>query len=146
MNRRYPQQPIVGVGAIIVRPEPSAGVVLVKRSHEPLRGEWTIPGGVLEIGEALREGACREAREETGLIVHPLGGVEVFDRIVRDGNGAVEFHYVLLDFVCEATGGELRAGDDVEAAQWFGEDDLRLAGVSEFTAEIVRRVLARLSA
>lgn len=125
-----------------VRREPRLEMVLVKRGNPPLRGEWTIPGGALELGELLEAGACREALEETGLHVRPSGGIEVFDRIVRDASGAVEFHYVLLDYHCEVTGGELRAGDDVEAARWFGADELETPGISEFTASIVRRVLA----
>lgn len=141
MKRDYPERPIVGVGAIILRRSPEPQVVLVKRANPPLKGEWTIPGGALEIGEPLVEGACREALEETGLIVRPTGAVEVFDRIVRDELDRVEYHYVLLDYICEVIGGELRTGGDAVEVKWFSEEELSSPGVSEFTAGVVRKLL-----
>jgi ADP-ribose pyrophosphatase YjhB (NUDIX family) len=132
------------VGVIILRPNPKPQVVLVKRKNPPLKGEWTIPGGALEIGESLIEGACREALEETGLAVRPTGMIEVFDRIVRDEMGRVEYHYVLLDYICEVSGGELRAGGDAAEARWFSDEELTSPGVSEFTAGVVRKSLKRI--
>lgn len=144
MKRDYPERPMVGVGAIILRQADTRQVVLVKRRNPPFQGEWTVPGGLLELGEALEAGAVREAREETGLEVHPTQAVEVFDRIVRDQSGRVEYHYVLLDYVCEVVSGELRAGGDAVDARWFGEAELGVAGVSEFTAGVVRRAMDNL--
>jgi 8-oxo-dGTP diphosphatase len=143
VKRDYPERPIVGVGAIILRSEPETQVVLVKRGNPPLKGEWTIPGGVLEIGESLEEGATREAWEETSLRVRSTGMVEVFDRIVRDEQGRVEYHYVLLDYICEVESGELCAGGDAVDARWFSDTELESAGVSAFTAGVARRAMQR---
>src|SRR5436853_5547144 len=120
MEREFPEIPFVGVGAIIME---DARVVLVKRAHPPLQAEWSIPGGVLEVGEMLREAAVREAREETGLIVEPGEIVGVFDRVVRDRD-RVQYHYVLIDFLCRRVGGELRAGSDAEEVRWFTRDEI----------------------
>src|SRR5512143_3082680 len=108
-SREYPERPLIGVGSIIVR---EGRVVLIKRGHPPLEGEWSIPGGVLEVGETLREGVIREAHEETGLVVEPLDLLGVFDRVLRDAKGQVLYHYVLVDFLCRITGGELHAAGD----------------------------------
>jgi 8-oxo-dGTP diphosphatase len=126
-----------------MRSAPEIQVVLVKRGNPPLKGEWTIPGGVLEVGEALEEGAVREAWEETSLRVRSTGMVEVFDRIVRDGQGRVEYHYVLLDYLCELESGELCAGGDAVDARWFSDRELESIGVSEFTASVARRAMQR---
>src|SRR6266436_10080429 len=109
MKREYPEQPLVGVGAIIV----DAGrIALVERGHPPLLGEWSIPGGMLELGETLRQGAEREALEETGLIVRATELLGVFERIVPDAEQRTSYHYVLIDFLCEVVSGEMRAGGD----------------------------------
>jgi ADP-ribose pyrophosphatase YjhB (NUDIX family) len=143
ISRRYPERPIVGVGAIILREHPEPAIVLVKRGNPPLVGEWTIPGGMLELGESLEVGAIREAREETGLTVEPTGMVEVFDRIYRDAEDAIEYHYVLIDQICSAASSDLRAGGDAVEARWFADSDLDAPGVSEFTAGVARRAIAR---
>src|SRR6185437_4567001 len=109
MQREYPQQPLVGVGAIIVE---NGRVLLVKRGKAPLLGEWSIPGGMLELGETLRQGAEREALEETGLVVRATELLGVFDRIVLDEEGNIVYHYVLIDFLCQRLSGELHAGAD----------------------------------
>jgi 8-oxo-dGTP diphosphatase len=128
--REYPDRPIVGVGAVIVD---AAGerVVLVRRAAPPLQGEWSLPGGVVELGETLRAAAEREAREETGLIVTAGEVLEVFDRIifrhgeVRPGErGRPQYHYVLVDFLCHVREGELRAGADAADAAWASEREL----------------------
>jgi 8-oxo-dGTP diphosphatase len=97
MQREYPEQPLVGVGAIIIE---NSRVVLVKRAHPPLQAQWSIPGGVLEVGELVRDAAVREAREETGLTVDPGELLGVYDRVLRDPGGRVQYHYVLVDFLC----------------------------------------------
>ncbi len=112
-TRQYPPRPIVGVGAVIV----DAGkVVLVRRRYEPLAGQWSLPGGTLELGETLEAGAAREMREETGLHVEVGPVIEVFDRIMLDEQRRVRYHFVLVDYLCRPVGGELRAGSDVDAA------------------------------
>src|SRR5437867_5867862 len=96
-DRRYPKRPILGVGAIIID---SDRVLLVERGKEPLKGYWSLPGGVLEVGEKLVDGVRREALEETGLAIEPQSVVEIFERILRDVAGEAEYHYVLVDYLC----------------------------------------------
>jgi len=138
MKREYPDRPIVGVGAVIVDRGRS---VLVRRATEPLRGEWSIPGGVLEIGETLRAGAEREALEETGLVVKAGEVLGVFDRVVPGEDGRTRFHYVLIDFLCERISGELRAGGDAADARWVTLDDLQTIDIAEPAAGLIRRAL-----
>jgi len=138
MKREYPDRPIVGVGAVIVDRGRS---VLVRRATEPLRGEWSIPGGVLEIGETLRAGAEREALEETGLVVKAGEVLGVFDRVVPREHGRTRFHYVLIDFLCERISGELRAGGDAADARWVTLDDLQTIDIAEAAAGLIRRAL-----
>ena len=121
MGRRYPSRPVVGVGAVVLDED---RVLLVRRGQEPQKGLWSIPGGGLELGETLEEGARREAREETGLDVRILRFLGTFERILRDDAGEVEFHYVLADYLCEPAGGDLRAGDDADRAEWFRRDEI----------------------
>src|ERR1700730_18241691 len=109
MQREYPQQPLVGVGAVIVE---DGRVLLVKRGKAPLLGEWSIPGGMLELGETMRQGAEREALEETGIVVRATELLGVFDRIIPDEQQRTIYHYVLIDFLCETISGELRASGD----------------------------------
>jgi len=114
-NRRYPQRPVLGIGALIFD---RGKILLVERGREPLKGYWSLPGGVLEIGETLEQGIVREVREETGLEVEPLTMLEIFERIIRDSQGAPEYHYVLIDYICRVTGGSLRAADDASRVAW----------------------------
>jgi 8-oxo-dGTP diphosphatase len=114
MQREFPEAPLVGVGAVIVQ---EGRVLLVRRGRDPMKGQWTLPGGVLEVGESLAEGAAREVREETGLEVEVLELVELLDRIHRD-DGRVRFHYVIADYLCRVTGGELHAASDADAVRW----------------------------
>jgi 8-oxo-dGTP diphosphatase len=135
MKREYPDAPLVGIGAVIVE---RGRVVLVKRGHLPLLGEWSIPGGALELGETVREAVIREAREETGLDVEPMALLGVYDRVVRDENGGVRYHYVLVDFLCRRVSGELRAASDCEEAQWFAAQEAADILSREDTQEVVR--------
>jgi ADP-ribose pyrophosphatase YjhB (NUDIX family) len=134
-NREYPERPLIGVGAIIVD---DGEVVLIKRGHPPLEGEWSIPGGVLEVGETMREGVIREAREETGLVVEPLELLGVYDRVQRDERGQVLYHYVLVDFLCLPVAGELKAAGDAADAGWFSPEDAAGLSLPPDTREVLR--------
>lgn len=137
-GREYPDRPFVGVGAIIVE---NGRVVLVRRGRAPLLGEWSVPGGVLELGETVREGAVREAREETSLAVEPNKLLGVFDRVVRDDQGRTLYHYVLIDFLCRPTGGELKAADDAADARWFTWEEVSDLPLPEDTIQVIRQGL-----
>ncbi len=114
MQREFPETPLVGVGAVIVE---EGRVLLVRRGTEPLKGHWTLPGGLLEVGEALEAGVVREVREETGLAVEPIELIELLDRIHREGE-RVRYHYVIADYLCRVGGGALKAASDADAARW----------------------------
>lgn len=139
MKREYPERPLVGVGAVIVE---TGRVVLVRRAAEPMAGQWSIPGGLLELGETMRAGAAREALEETGLQVEAGEVLEVLDRILPDGDGRPRYHYVLIDFLCRRLGGTLRAGGDAAEARWVSESELASLGVSEVAVQVIRKALA----
>ena len=136
MSRRYPSRPVVGVGAIITR---SGTVLLVRRGCEPQKGIWSIPGGVLQLGETLEEGICREVREEVGLDVRVLERVEVVERILPDATGKLEYHYILIDYLCEPTGGALQAADDAAEATWVDRQDLDEYAITPGTTEVINR-------
>lgn len=140
MTREYPDRPLIGVGAIIVE---NNRVVVVRRAHEPLKGQWSVPGGVLELGETLHSGAAREALEETGLVVEVGEVLEVFDRILRDGYGRVQFHYVLIDFLCRRVSGELRAGEDASEARWVTAEELRNFPIADSAQAVLSKGLAK---
>ena len=135
MKREYPDSPLVGVGAVIIE---NGRVLLVKRGHPPLAGEWSIPGGVLELGETLREAATREPREETCLVVEPADLLGVYDRVLRDDDGRTLYHYVLIDFLCRRMGGEASAADDADEVRWFAPEETAALALPEDTAEVIR--------
>jgi mutator protein MutT len=140
--RRYPDRPLVGVGAVVVD---DGRVLLVKRGHEPLRGEWSLPGGAVELGETLEDALRREVREETCLEIEVGPIVEVLDRIRYDPDGRVEFHYVLVDFACRKSGGALACASDAEQAVWADASDLATYGVADATVAVIEKGLARAS-
>lgn len=141
MKREFPEHPLVGVGAIIIK---DGRVVLVKRAHAPIQGQWSIPGGVLEVGELVREAAVREAREETGLIVEPGELLGVYDRILHDPDKRVQYHYVLIDFLCRPTGGDLRAASDAAEVRWFTRDELPSLKLANDTQDVIHKGFAAL--
>ena len=121
MKREFPDHPMVGVGGVVIH---RGRVLLIRRGGEPLKGEWSLPGGLVELGEDLAEAARRELKEETGLDVEPLEILTVFDRIFREGR-RVRYHFVIVDFACRLKGGRLAPASDVLDARWVRREDLR---------------------
>ena len=141
MRRRYPKHPLLGVGALIFTSSGRRGpILLVERGGNPLKGFWSLPGGLVETGETLEEAVRREILEETGLQIQPVSRFEIFERIMRDASGRAEYHYVLADYVCKVVGGTLRAGDDVSRAAWVRRSELDNYRITEGTREVIERV------
>ena len=145
-SREYPERPVIGVGGVIIDRERA---VLIRRGSEPLLGEWSIPGGTLEIGETLEEGVARELFEETGIQVRVLELIEVFDRIYPEKHppGTKDkkkprFHYVIVDYLCERAGGEPRAGSDVTDLAFAGEEDLGRFHLTETATRVLKKAFA----
>ncbi len=149
-QREYPERPIVGVGGVVIFEDRA---LLIRRGSEPLKGEWSIPGGTLEVGETLAEGVRRELREETGLEVRILELIEVFERIFPDPApasnqaGAADarrprYHFVILDYLCEVAGGTLRAGSDVTDLVFASEDELARYNLTPTATRVLRNAFA----
>jgi 8-oxo-dGTP diphosphatase len=143
MKREYPKSPLVGVGAVIVEHHRDDNrVLLIRRGQPPLLGEWSLPGGVLECGETLREAVVREAREETGLLVETGEMLGVYERMIRDDEKRVRYHYVLIDFLCSAVSGDLKAGSDAADVRWFTRDELPALKLAYDANDVVLKGLA----
>ena len=138
MNREYPQFPLVGVGGVVVQEK---RVLLVKRAKPPLKDRWSLPGGMLELGETVRDACAREILEETGLRVSVEQLLGVFDRVVRDGNAQIQYHYVLIDFSCSVLSGELRAGGDASDTRWFAREELSGLKLATDTQKLIENAL-----
>jgi ADP-ribose pyrophosphatase len=138
MKRDYPDRPLVGVGAVIVH---QGRAVIVQRGSEPLKGQWSIPGGALELGETLRQCAVREALEETGLQVEAGEVLGVFDAVYREPDGRIQYHYVLIDFACRLLRGELRAGGDAVQARWVTLEELTDYPIAETARKVITKAL-----
>lgn len=136
MGTEYPARPVVGVGGVVVR---EGRALVVRRAHEPRKGEWSLPGGVVELGEALIDAVRREIREETGLDVEVGPLIETFDRVHRDADGRVRYHFVIVDFLCEAADGVPVAGTDAEDVAWVGADELGAYGINPHAADVIRK-------
>jgi ADP-ribose pyrophosphatase YjhB (NUDIX family) len=119
-------------------------ILLVERGREPLKGYWSIPGGILEAGEKLADGIQREVLEETGLQVEALSVFEIFERIMPDSDGRTEYHYVLIDYLCRPLGGRLEPASDVSRVAWVAERDLRNYRLTEGTLGVIERAFAKL--
>jgi ADP-ribose pyrophosphatase YjhB (NUDIX family) len=135
-DRRYPARPVLGVGAIIFHGD---AVLLVKRGRAPLFGQWSLPGGAVETGETLDEAVRREILEETGLTLGDVRQFEIFERIMRDDEGRAEYHYVLVDYICEPGGGTACASSDAAECRWVPEPHLPQYRLTEGTLQVIRR-------
>ena len=140
MSREFPDQPLIGVGAVIVEDD---RVLLIRRGQQPLLGEWSLPGGVLECGEALREAVAREVREETSLSVEVAEMLGVYERIIRSEDGRTRYHYVLVDYLCRPMAGALNAATDAVEAAWFSRNELPPLKLPADTIEVVLKGLGR---
>lgn len=147
-SREYPERPIVGIGGVVI----DAGrALLIRRASEPLRGEWSIPGGMLELGETLQEGVARELLEETGLRVRVLDLIEVFERIIPEPAAAggvsgkitsPRYHFVIADYLCERISGTHAAASDVTDLEFAAEDDLARFHLTETALRILHKAFA----
>jgi 8-oxo-dGTP diphosphatase len=138
-GRSYPDRPVVGVGAVVVA---DGRVVLVKRVHEPLKGEWNLPGGGVELGETLEAACAREVLEETGLVVEVGPVIEVFDRIMQDDSGTVQYHFVLVDYLCRPVGGTLGCGSDASDVALADPADLGAYGLTPKALDVIAKGVA----
>jgi ADP-ribose pyrophosphatase YjhB (NUDIX family) len=141
-SREYPERPVVGIGGVVIENDRA---LLIRRASEPLRGQWSIPGGTLELGETLEHGVARELLEETGFEVRVLDLLEVFDRIFVDpavGNAKPRFHFVIADYLCERIGGQLCAGGDALDVALASESELTRFQLTETATRVVRRAFA----
>jgi len=142
-SREYPERPVVGVGGVIIE---NSRALLIRRGSEPLKGQWSIPGGTLELSESLHEGVVRELREETGLDVRVLELIEVFDRIFPENEAPAKerplkprYHFVIVDYLCEKIAGKARAGTDVTDVAFVREDELENYGLTATATRVLKR-------
>jgi 8-oxo-dGTP diphosphatase len=136
VRREYPERPLVGVGGVVIRDERA---LLIRRGSAPLEGEWSIPGGMLEIGETISEGVQRELLEETAIEVKVLDLIEVFERLTRDEAGKLKYHFVILDYLCEAVSGAARAGSDVTDVAWAREEELDAYSLTPTATRVIQK-------
>lgn len=141
--RRQPTQPVVAVGGVVIHEE---RVLLIQRGQEPLKGRWSFPGGVVELGETLTAAVVREVLEETSLDVRVGALIEGLDRIERGTGGGIEFHYVILDYLCTVTGGILQCRSDAADARWAGADELPSFGMTVEAEAVARKALVMAAA
>lgn len=135
-SREYPARPLIGVGGVVIT---NGRALLIRRGGPPLKGEWSIPGGTLELGETLFEGVKRELAEETGLEVQVLALIEAFERIFADDQGRLKYHYVILDYLCEASTRNAKAGSDVTDVAWATEVELAKYSLTPTAARVIRK-------
>jgi ADP-ribose pyrophosphatase YjhB (NUDIX family) len=138
-SRRYPDRPLLGVGAVVFH---GGKILLIERGKEPLKGWWTVPGGLVETGERLEAAVRRETLEETGLVVKPVAVAALFQRIMPDAEGRTEFHYVIVDYLCELEAGTVQAASDVAKAGWFTLDESKRLKMAPGTVGVLDSALA----
>ena len=136
-RREYPDRPVVGIGAVVIH---EGRVLLVRRGVAPSRGLWAVPGGSLELGETLQQGAEREILEETGVAIRAREPICAFDFFERDGDGRIRFHFVIVDLAADYVGGDVQGADDALEARWLAPEDLEGLPVSKNTMKLLRAV------
>jgi 8-oxo-dGTP diphosphatase len=140
VTRRHPKHPLPGVGALIFHPNSRRNsILLVQRGREPLKGYWSLPGGLIETGEKIEAALIREVQEETGLMVRPKKLFEIFERIILDKKGRPEYHYILHDYLCQVVGGKLLAGDDAGRVAWVPRAKLKELQLTEGTLVVIEK-------
>ena len=139
MAREYPEHPVVGVGAVVVR---DGRALIIKRAHEPRKGEWSLPGGLLELGESLPDAIRREIKEETTLDVTVGPIIETFDRVHRDDRGRIRYHFVIIDFVCWPTGGEAMPASDADGVAWVSYKEIDDYAVNAHAKAVIEKGLS----
>ncbi|MEM3506619.1 MAG: NUDIX hydrolase [Candidatus Bathyarchaeia archaeon] len=137
MQREYPKHPLVGVGAVIIDKD---SVLLVKRKHEPGKGLWSIPGGLVELGETVREAVKREVKEETGLDVEVVKLIDVVDNIIKDEQNRIKFHYILIDFLVSIIRGECKPTSDASEIKWFKYNELTNYKVTNTAMNLLKKI------
>lgn len=136
VKRLYPKQPIVGVGAVVIS---NGRILLEKRKNEPGKGKWSIPGGLVELGEGVEETVVREVKEETGLVVEKPEHIDIVDNVVRDNNGDIKYHFVIIDYLVKLKGGTLKARSDAEELKWVTFDEVEKYDLTKTFREFFRR-------
>ena len=138
MAREYPTHPVVGVGAVVVR---DGKALIIKRAHEPRKGEWSLPGGLLELGESLQDAVRREIKEETSLDIEVGPVIETFDRVHRDDAGKIRYHFVIVDFVCWPNAGDAMPGSDADGVAWVTPAEIDDYAVNAHAKAVILRGL-----
>jgi 8-oxo-dGTP diphosphatase len=137
--RKFPDRPFVGVGAVVLDAE--GRVLLARRGHEPLKGEWSLPGGGVELGETLEAAVAREVLEETGLVVDVGPVVDVLDRVEHASDGRVEYHFVVIDYLCHAVGDRLVSGSDADDVRWVRPDELAAYRLTDKATSVISKAI-----
>lgn len=137
LQREYPKHPLVGVGAVIINND---SVLLVKRKHEPGKDLWSIPGGLVELGETVQEAVKREVKEETGLDVEVVKLIDVVDNIIKDEQNRIKFHYILIDFLVSIIGGECKPTSDASEIKWFKNHELTNYKVTNTAMKLLKKI------
>jgi len=136
VKRLYPKQPVIGVGAVVIC---DGKILLEKRKNEPGKGKWSIPGGLVELGENVEQTVIREVKEETGLEVEKPEHIDIVDNITRDENGEIKYHFVIIDYFVKLKGGTMKATSDAEELRWVTFDEVEKYDLTKTFREFFQR-------